>query len=253
MKYLVISDVHANAAALDAVLENESWDRVLFLGDAVDAGPHPNEVVSTLSGLRGRFLVGNHDRYVLGVDPEAEPETHDEAWCQWTRDVLTEENVAFLRGLSESQAIEAGGRQIRLHHGDFPADWNGPEWNGRLWPDADDELFSRAANAFEEPVVLHGHSHIQFEATVDGKTFWNPGSVGQTRLGDVVACYATITDGEIRFKSVEYDAGRTCDAMDTLPLDDEYVEARKRVYTEGRLPNGGGLRDFAPLEAAGYR
>lgn len=253
MDYLVLSDVHANAAALEAILEAESWDRVLFLGDAVDAGPQPNEAVSILSRLRGRFLAGNHDRQVLAVDPNTEPDDPDEAWRHWTHTVLTDDSTEFLRSLSESQVIELGGRQIRLHHGDFPAAWGGPEWNGRLWPDADEEIFARAAEAFDEPVVLHGHSHIQFETTVDGTTFWNPGSVGQTRLGDVLACYATITDGSITFKAVEYDADRTCDAMDTLPLDDEYVEARKRVYTEGRLPNGGGLRDFAPLEAAGYR
>ncbi len=60
MKSLIIADIHANLASLEAVLESESsWDEVLFLGDAVVGGPHPNEVLSRLSELDGVFLMGN--------------------------------------------------------------------------------------------------------------------------------------------------------------------------------------------------
>lgn len=254
MEYLVLADVHANAAALRAILETEqSWDHVLFLGDAVDAGPDPNAVVSMLADLPGHFLMGNHDRQVLELDPTRTPTSPGEAWRRWTRRTLTDEHLAFLRDLPDSRAIKVGSRSVRLHHGDFPRSWNGAGWNGRLWPDAPTAVLRRAATHFDETCILHGHTHVQFRTRYGETWLWNPGSVGQHRLGQVLACYGILRDGEFSLHGVEYDAERTRERLARLPLDESYLEARERVYTEGRLPDDAGIRDLSSLADAGYR
>lgn len=250
MNYLILSDVHANLPALEAVLERErDWDAVLFLGDAVDAGPHPNDVLAALSRAEGRFVLGNHDRAVLAADGEFAPGTRD--FCRWTSERLSDRHRDVLSAFGESTRLSTAAGPIRLHHGDFTVDASDAAWNGRLWPDTDRSVYERLARRYESSTVLFGHSHVQFDVRVDGTRFVNPGSVGQHRLGEVTACYAVLEDGEFRLDACEYDAERTVAALEELPLDDEYIRARKRVYTDGVIP--GDMRDFAPLREQGYR
>lgn len=250
MNYLILADVHANLPALEAVLDRErDWDAVLFLGDAVDAGPHPGGVLDALSRTEGRFVLGNHDRAVLDADGEFTPGTRD--FCQWTSEQLSDRHRDVLADFRKSTRISTGGRTIHLHHGDFAVDPGGSDWNGRLWPDTDRAVYESLARRYDGSTVLFGHSHVQFDVRVDGTRFVNPGSVGQHRLGEVAACYAVLEDGEFRFEACEYDAARTVSALEELPLDDDYLRARKRVYTDGTIP--GDMRDFAPLRERGYR
>lgn len=81
MKSLILADVHANLAALEAVLAQESdWDTMLFLGDAVVGGSCPDEVLSLLSGFDGTFIMGNHDHEVLKIDPDAPEADPHRVW-----------------------------------------------------------------------------------------------------------------------------------------------------------------------------
>lgn len=252
MKYLIFADVHANYAALAAVLETEDdWDEVLFLGDAVDDGPEPAETLTTLSSLSGRFVMGNHDRKILDDDAHSE-DPHHRRWSQWTRDQLSPADREFLAGFEDTARVDQADLTARLHHGDFDLpDVDG--WRGALLPDTDVAVFERIADRYDEPLLLFAHSHVQFETTVAGTRFVNPGSVGQTRLGNVEACYAVLEDGSLRFEATDYDADRTIDAMQELPLDDEFVEARNLVYREGRLPDRYDLPDYESLRERGYR
>ena len=252
MNYLILADVHANLPALEAVLDRESdWDEVLFLGDAVDAGPHPDGVLTRLSELPGRFVTGNHDRAVLDA-PSTPPSPGTTDFRRWTAARLSEPNRRFLASFERSVRVETSGGPIRLHHGDFGFDGaDGLDWDGRLWPDTDEAVFAALARRYDEPVVVSAHSHVQFETRVDGTRFLNPGSVGQHRLGTVAACYATLEGGEFDLRAVEYDADRTVDALDDLPLAESYLDGRRRVYTEGALPDE--MRDFGPLREGGYR
>lgn len=253
--YLVFADVHANAAALEAVLTAEDdWDAVLFLGDAVDDGPEPALTVSILDELPGRFLIGNHDKHILTAtgDPSA-ADTESERWSRWTRRQLSVEHLDFLADLEQSIRLETADVTGRLHHGDFELPDIFKNWNGRLWPDTDEAVFEYLSDRFEESVVLSAHSHVQFDRTVAGTRFINPGSVGQTRLGTVEACYAVLKGGSFRFEATGYDADRTLEAMHQLPLANEFIEARNEVYRYGRLPEFVDIRDFEPLREAGYR
>lgn len=254
MKYLIFADVHANYAALEAVLDNEDdWDEVLFLGDAVDDGPEPAKTLSTMSSLFGRFVMGNHDRKILDVAAGSarEGQSNHRRWSQWTSDQLSDAHREFLASFEDTARVDDSDLTARLHHGDF--DLPDVEWRGALLPDTDEAVFERLADRYDEPLVFFAHSHVQFETMVAGTRFVNPGSVGQTRLGNVEACYAVLEDGRLRFKATDYDADRTIAAMQDLPLDDEFVEARNRVYREGRLPDRYDLPDFESLEERGYR
>lgn len=237
VKHLVLADVHANLPALEAVLDRETdWDEVLFLGDAVGYGPHPDEVLDLLSTLAGTFVMGNHDRKILD-SPTGEPDTPAQAVDQWTRERLSPANRQFLEGFVDERHMDTPDGILRLHHGDFPCVEADADWDGRGWPDTSPAVYGDLAARYDEPTVLFGHSHVQFELEADGTHFVNPGSVGQHRLGQIAACYAVLEDGEFRLDAVEYDAGPTAEAMDALPLDGEYVEGRKRVYEEGVLPH----------------
>lgn len=252
MSYLILADVHSNLPALEAVLDRESdWSEILFLGDAVGTGPHPDEVLSVLSGLPGEFLSGNHDRSVLDTPPEAPP-CDSREFERWTSAQLSAENRHFLARLGGDRRVPTDAGPVRLHHGDFGSDSAGLDWNGRCWPDTDPVVYRELADRYDEDIVLFGHSHVQFETTVDGTRFVNPGSVGQHRLGQVLACYAVLAEGDLSLRTVEYDADRTIADLKTLALSDEYIETRKRVYTEGRLPDDPPMRDFRPLREQGY-
>lgn len=246
-----MADIHANQPALSAVLERESeWDELLFLGDAVDAGPHPNEVLETLAELPGEFVAGNHDRAVVNTRPESPPAGSDD-FRAWTSAELTDANREFLAGFGPSQRVETPTGPVRLHHGDFEFDRDDVVWDGRPWPDTDPAVYETLADRYDAPTVLVAHSHVQFELDVGGTRFVNPGSVGQHRLQQVEACYALLDGDDVHLRACEYDADRTVDDLNSLPLDEEYLEARERIYTEGVLP--GEMRDFESLRERGYR
>ncbi|GAB3670338.1 metallophosphoesterase family protein [Halopiger thermotolerans] len=208
---LIVSDVHANAPALEAVLDAEpDRDAVVFLGDAVDNGPHPEAVCERLCGLDLAAAVrGNHDRDVLrAADPAALRDDPHADWKEWTYARLSEESREFLTDLDRTTSMAFGDRAVRLHHGDFPRpdDYDGV-WSTRSTPADDRVLFETVAATFDEDVIVHGHSHYPYEATVAGTTFVNPGSVGLQRPGWPVdrARYAVFEDGAFDLRSVPYD------------------------------------------------
>jgi putative phosphoesterase len=251
MKSIVFSDVHANYAALEAIFEHEKhWDEVLFLGDALQFGPHPDAVVTALRETDALCLLGNHDAEVLHVDSITEidyPEHLD--WLKWTKEQLSEKNYRFLsERFGGPVRIEREGLTILLHHGDWKFDTD-----TRLFPDSPGRHFKQIAERYSEPVILYGHSHIQHDIERQGRRFCNPGSAGHTRLGKPDSCYAVLEDGEFNMKQVPYDYEKTAAAMDGLPLPEPFIREWKTSFREGRLPGIYGIKDFSELQKAGYR
>lgn len=206
MRTLVISDIHANLIALEAVLEHAggSWDRLWFLGDLVGYGPNPNECVERLRKLEpAAALSGNHDWAVLDkLDTE---EFNDDArWAvNWTRGELTADNLTYLDTLPPLRVDEL----FTLAHGSP----RHPVWEYILDLQTAWENFEY----FVTPLCLVGHSHIpalfllndelaepEFYMAADGdmidlsrgRMIINPGSVGQPRDGDPRAAYALLDD-----------------------------------------------------------
>ena len=237
MRTLVISDIHANLIALEAVLADAGgrWDRVWFLGDLVGYGPNPNECVERLRELEPLALSGNHDWAVLGkLDTD---EFNDDArkLVRWTRHELTEENKAYLAGLPPLHVAAP----FTLAH----ASPRHPVWEYIL----DLQTALENFEYFQTPACLVGHSHIPALFSLDevaselnfylighgdtvdmsrGRLIINPGSVGQPRDGDPRAAYALLDDETMvwEFHRVAYDIAETQARMRRHKMPSRLVE-----------------------------
>ncbi len=208
MRILVLSDIHANYEALQAVLNDAgAVDEVWCLGDVVGYGPDPNLCIETLRELPNlTCIAGNHDVAVLGEMPLSVFNGEARHALMWQRQALTLENLAFLRTLPQTPLVRGA---VTLAHGS-PRD---PIWEYIL-----NTLTARLnMEHFDTPFCFVGHSHIQgifhFNPEHDrlnlipcrpGQVFpmtpraiLNPGSVGQPRDRDPRAAYA-IYDPEAR-------------------------------------------------------
>jgi diadenosine tetraphosphatase ApaH/serine/threonine PP2A family protein phosphatase len=214
----VISDVHSNLQALEAVLGALSVDELWFLGDLVGYGPRPNECCARLAQTATLALAGNHDLGVLGKVDVDVFNTDGATAIEWTRGRISNASRRSLEG-REPAALTEG---AELYHAS-PRD---PVWEYVL----DDEAVHAALSLTQSPIVLIGHSHVPLafciedgrpaggiapaETTVDlGGRRWllNPGSVGQPRDGDPRAAYLVLDLdlGVATWHRVAYEIDRT--------------------------------------------
>jgi diadenosine tetraphosphatase ApaH/serine/threonine PP2A family protein phosphatase len=220
MRIAVLSDIHANYHALEAVLASvdaEGVDELWCLGDTVGYGPRPNRCCAIVRERSALCLAGNHDLAVIGTLSVDEFNGDAAAAVRWTQDVLDEEARTFLAGL-EPAAKRDG---VELFHGS-PLD---PVWDYVL-SEAAAYLSFKATSA---PLLLVGHSHVALALSWDGSGLaggmasegeldladrrWllNPGSVGQPRGDDPRAAWLLIDDQARRatFHRVPYPIERT--------------------------------------------
>jgi diadenosine tetraphosphatase ApaH/serine/threonine PP2A family protein phosphatase len=220
MRVAVISDVHGNRHALDAVLAEiaaELVDAVWCLGDTVGYGPQPNECCRLVQEHADLCLVGNHDLVALGALTVSDFNDEAAAAAVWTSEALTHESRTFLRSL-EPQAT-ADGAEL------FHASARDPVWEYVLSEEAARATFDLTT----APLVLVGHSHVALALTVNGQEViggiapggtsvdlagrWlvNPGSVGQPRDGDPRAAwlFADLERASAAFRRVSYPVERT--------------------------------------------
>jgi predicted phosphodiesterase len=205
LKYLILSDIHANVDALDKVLESVpdgSWDRVLVLGDLVGYGAEPNAVIERVLALDPLATIrGNHDKAACWIENAADFNHVARTAAIWTHDKLTQEHRAYLERLPSGPVSIDDGVEI-CHGAPF---------------DEDHYIFGLddAADAFDaaaRPLCLFGHTHLPvvYRRAPDGdlplvpesdgnvrvelQEGWryliNPGSVGQPRDGDARAGFA---------------------------------------------------------------
>src|SRR6186713_2796232 len=102
MRYLILSDIHANIDAFETVLEHASgaWDKVLVLGDLVGYGAEPNAVVDRVRALQPDAVIrGNHDKAACGIDDGSQFNHVARMAAIWTSEQLRDENLSYLRGL----------------------------------------------------------------------------------------------------------------------------------------------------------
>ncbi|MCL6580988.1 MAG: metallophosphatase family protein [Firmicutes bacterium] len=240
MRVLILSDVHANPAALEAVLTAEPrMDRVLFLGDAVDYGPEPRRCVELLAGLDPVRVRGNHDHAVaFGVDT-----TCSEAFrpvSQATRDfsiaALDPEARAWLGRPPLECALTVGGQSFLLVHAsplDPLYEYADPVRNPAAWEAAVRAVLGRSP---VPDVVLLGHTHRPYIRQVGRVTVANPGSVGQPRDGDPRAAYAVWEDGRLELRRVPYDVDRTVRALEATGLDAAITTTLAGILRRGGPP-----------------
>jgi predicted phosphodiesterase len=205
MRYLVLSDIHSNLEALDAVLRASAaqYDAVLVLGDLVGYGADPNAVVDRVRGLEPAAVVrGNHDKVSAGLDDAEDFNPMAKSAAHWTRESLTPQTFEYLRDLPIGPSLVDD--TIEICHGS-PLDED-------LYVVADIDA-ARSIAVTRAPVCLFGHTHVALSARMDNqrrleidmpqghpefataieadsKYLINPGSVGQPRDGDSRAAYA---------------------------------------------------------------
>jgi diadenosine tetraphosphatase ApaH/serine/threonine PP2A family protein phosphatase len=219
VRYLILSDIHGNVHALDAVLEDatrHACDRVLCLGDLVGYGADPAAVIARVRELTPVGLIrGNHDKVCAGIEPAASFNLLAKLAAQWTHDVLSPTDLEWLAALPKGPLrIESG---LEICHG---APFNEDHYIFDRY-DAMRSLDSTTAR-----VCLFGHTHVPaifapadqpehwsvngtdcFRLPAGGQVLANVGSVGQPRDGDPRAAYGVIdTDTfEIELCRVPYD------------------------------------------------
>jgi predicted phosphodiesterase len=215
LRVAVISDVHGNLPALEAVLEHagqEGMDELWCLGDVVGYGGKPSECLALVRERAAICLGGNHDLVVSGVLDIAQFTSDAGVAARWTRSVLTPDELEFLAHLSP-EGERAG---VSLFHGSI----RDPIWEYVLTADVADA----SLRAQTTDLALVGHSHVQLalalgdealeggkaepgqEVTLGRKQLLNPGSVGQPRDRDPRAAWLLLDLGEgwARFMRSEY-------------------------------------------------
>ncbi len=202
-KVALVSDIHSNLEALDAVLSRIGGEEIYCLGDVVGYGANPNEVIERLRDEGAKAVMGNHDNAVV---------TEDTGWfnaraamaAHWTRSVLAAEHLGYLRELPLDVRRQFDGVNAYLTHGspDDPLrEYVSPETHSDLLP----YYLSKTGS----DLIALGHTHVPFVWKGEEGVVLNPGSVGQPRDGDPRAAYAVLTvDGEsaeVEIVRVKYD------------------------------------------------
>ena len=209
MRYLILSDVHGNLDALDAVLVSAAggWDRLVVLGDLAGYGAEPNGVLDRIRELQPIAIIrGNHDKAACGLDDGSQFNQVARAAAVWTHEQLTESNREYLCQLPPGPRVVDD--LLEICHG-APFDEDHYIFDGL---DA-----HRAIGMMTRPVCFFGHTHLPVVFKIDEHDFTglvpdgdpetrivlepeakylvNPGSVGQPRDGDPRAAYAVMDSG----------------------------------------------------------
>lgn len=237
MRYLILSDMHGNEAALRAVLRKvrrKRFDATLVLGDLVGYGAAPNQVVELVRSLPGKVhaVRGNHDKVAVGIDSG---ETFNQVAliaARWTADRLTPANARYVRELPRGPLSVTDG--LAICHG-APTDED-----RYLFSDRD------AAEVFvqwDAPLTFFGHTHVTSVFSLEGRAIRvrqlagetgelpirpdhrylvNPGSIGQPRDGDPRASYMIYDSGKrvVRWYRLEYPVESSQERIEKAGLPD---------------------------------
>lgn len=233
MRIAVLSDIHGNLPALEAVLRDipEDVGGIWCLGDVVNYYAQPHACVAALRADprvdAGCWLLGNHDAAVVGLADAARLNPYGQATLAFTREQLTADDQAWLRARPLVRALRVDGLEITLAHGS-PAD---PLWHYLRSP----EDAAPAAEHTPSPLIIVGHTHLP-QLFVQGQAGWvqaplddcqgeralgggraivNVGSVGQPRDGDWRSAYLLIDTGApaVAFRRCRYRLSATRRAM----------------------------------------
>ena len=216
--YAVISDIHGNLEALEAVLGDfpDGVDTVYCLGDVIGYGANPNECCDVVRESAMPTITGNHDLAVTDLSTDLDwfnPVAA--AAVRWTREHLSEENAEFLRGRPRMMQS----RDALFVHGSI----RDPDEYIINSISAEENLEILRSEYPGVPICFFGHTHVKtvapspngpvveahtLDLSANGPYLVNPGSVGQPRDGDTFASYVLAEGGRVAYRFVEYDIER---------------------------------------------
>jgi putative phosphoesterase len=240
MKLAVISDIHGNLHALEAVwadLEHQVPDWVMCLGDLVGYGAFPNEVIDFVHERNLPVLMGNYDDGV-GFDRDdcgcvyKDPTDHvlGQQSLFWTRERVTPEHKTYLQSLPFDHRETIARREVLFVHG------SPRKINEYVYEDRPASVFKNIARVASADVLFFGHTHLPYQKQVERTLFVNTGSVGKPKDGDPRAGYVVADFGEtlnITVRRVDYDVASAAQAVRESGLPTHFAAL---LETGGRAP-----------------
>ena len=236
MRAIVISDIHGNIDVLRA-LELEwghrlaSFDRVICLGDLVDYGPDPAEVIDWVRARATDVVRGNHDHAMATGDPCGSALIFLEASVltrQRLRPILAPGEIQYLRDLPYTRTVTMGAWTGHLVHA-APAE----PLHQYVSPDAPEQRWVSALDGLIGKTVLVGHTHLPFARPIANGLVINPGSIGMPKDGNPHGSYAIIEDGAVRFNRVRYDPEPMLKRLGHLDLPEQALNRLVQTFRTG--------------------
>ncbi|MCF6150588.1 MAG: metallophosphoesterase family protein [Candidatus Kuenenia sp.] len=232
MKILIISDIHGNEAALNAVLEQEV-DEIFCLGDIVNYGPYPGECIERIRKLTDKIVRGNHDN-AIGRNVECgcseKYKALSDQMKNFTKSALNSSEKEFLANLPITLNIETGGTNFLLSHGS-----PGGDIYKYLRPDVTDKELEGELDDIQANIVFIGHTHLPMVRKIGDITIINPGSVGQPRDGIPEASYAIWEDGTFEIRRVSYDIDATARGLWHTGMPAQYISTLEEILRRGGM------------------
>ncbi|WMJ81409.1 metallophosphoesterase family protein [Clostridium sp. MB40-C1] len=226
MRIAVISDIHGNIKALEAVLEDikkREVDTIVCLGDLVGYGPFPNEVIKRIKEEDILNIIGNYDTAVVWNDIKyiQDNELNRNFALDWSVAEVSEGNKKYLKRLPDDIVIADKGKVITFVHG------SNRSVNEYLKEDSNE-----AKEAIEElkgDILVCGHTHLPYEKRYGNKILINDGSVGKPKIGNPNSTYCILDFDEntekVEFIEVSYDYESIAKAMEERNFPKELIDS----------------------------
>ncbi|MBM2833557.1 MAG: Phosphoesterase [Candidatus Brocadiaceae bacterium] len=231
MKVLIISDIHGNLAALDAI--REEADKVFCLGDIVNYGPYPKACLGRVRDLTDGIVRGNHDNAV-GRDVDCgcsvKYKELSDAGKIYTKGILNKDEKDYLANLPVTLHTKINGTRFLFSHGSPSGDMY-----KYLRPDVSQKEFEDELKDIHADIVFIGHTHLPMVRKIHDIIIVNPGSVGQPRDGVPMASYAVWEDGSISIKRVPYDIEATVKGLQGTNIPPPHVAMLTKILKEGGM------------------
>ena len=231
MRIVIISDIHANIAALRALPERH-YDQLWCIGDLVDYGPNPHEVVEWVQTNANVVVRGNHDHAAgFNADPQCSAPYKKLAaeTLRLTLQLCTREDLDYLKDLPIYRETSVNSTRFYLVHA-TPTDplfgycpKNSPTWREQV-------------KCVDTDVLVVGHTHTPFIRQEEKTKILNPGSLGQPKTGRPYACYAIWEDGQMSLKEYEYPVEETIRGIRAMPIAPDDQDALITVLRTGDMP-----------------
>ena len=214
-------------------LPERGFDELWCIGDLVDYGPNPHEVVEWVRQQATVAIRGNHDHAAgFSVDPQCSAPFKKlaEETLRFTREVCTEEDFGYLRSLPVRREFPVDSTRFYLVHA-IPSD---PLFG---YCPVESDRWKQEVQKIDADVLVVGHTHTPFVRREGKTTILNPGSLGQPKTGRPLACYAVWEDGKISLKEFEYPVKTTIRGIRGMPIPTEGQDALIGLLETGSLPN----------------
>jgi len=226
IKVGVLSDIHGNMEALNAVLEDIDFlgiKNLLILGDLALMGAEPNECISFVKNLSNKYNVeiiqGNTDLFICNNELPNVPDFAKNS-INYAKSVISDDNISFLRLLPPQKSLKIGNTSILMVHGS-------PRRNDEnILPAKDIKEIKPMISGIQESLILCGHTHLPAGYQIEKQTIVNVGSVGRPFTEDNKACYALLEIDEnkqdsysIEHRFIDFDVKSSAQKLSEQPFD----------------------------------